>query len=249
MQRFFLSDEKIDCINKAIKIDGNDAAHIIKSLRMKIGEKLVVCDMRKDEFECEISAIDKGSVILKILITKKNDTEPDFRAYLYQALPKGDKMDYIVQKAVELGVYEIIPFVSERCISRPDAESCLKKTVRWRKIAEEAAKQCGRGVIPTVRGVIDYKAALEEIRGGSAFLCYEGDETEQLGDIIKSTGNENGTEIKFIIGPEGGFGLNEIKTARRLNVRLAGLGKRILRCETAAGFVLSCLVYERELRR
>jgi len=241
MQRFFLSANNIDIENKILKIEGSDAKHITQSLRMKVGGKITVCDMQKFEYECEIVSIN-DSVTAKIISIGKNDTEPNYRAYLYQALPKADKMDYIVQKAVELGVYEIIPFISERCISRPDKESMENKVARWQKISGEAAKQCGRGIIPIVRGTISYNDALTKAIG-NVFLCYEGDGAESIADII----NSPTPDISFFIGPEGGFSLREVEAARGYNMRIAGLGKLILRCETASGFVLSCLSYEKNL--
>ena len=243
MQRFFLSADHIN--NNFIIVNGNDANHIKRSLRMSVGDKLIICDMQKNEYECEIFSLEKESVTVNIMKSSKNDTEPIYQAYLYQALPKGDKMDYIVQKAVELGVYSIIPFISERCISRPDIVSCEKKVVRWQRIAEEAAKQCGRGIIPYVGKVLSYNdMILDAVRGELVFFCYEGDDTEKIGSII----NGKYADIRFIIGAEGGFSISEVEIAHNNGMKITGLGKRILRCETASGFVLSCLAYENELR-
>lgn len=243
MQRFFLSADQIH--GDKIIITGDDANHIKRSLRMKIGDEIIVSDMQKNEFECEIVSFDRETVTVHIINRKKNDTEPVYQAYLYQALPKGDKMDYIVQKAVELGVYRIIPFISERCVSRPETDSCDKKVIRWQRIAKESAKQCGRGIIPQVSNVISYETAVSEaIRGELTFFCYEGDNTIKIGNVIG--GNQK--DIRFIIGPEGGFSISEVDIAHNNGMIITGLGKRILRCETASGFVLSCLVYEQELK-
>ncbi|MCL2517360.1 MAG: 16S rRNA (uracil(1498)-N(3))-methyltransferase [Oscillospiraceae bacterium] len=241
MQRFFLSAQNIDIENKILKIEGSDSKHIAQSLRMKQGDTITVCDMQKFEYSCEIISIN-DFVTAEIISISKNDTEPNYKAYLYQALPKNDKMDYIVQKAVELGVYEIIPFISERCISRPDKKSVDNKVSRWQKISEEAAKQCGRGIIPVVRSVIDYEKALADAVG-TKFLCYEGDGTESVAKIIC----ESESDISFFIGPEGGFSMREVAAARGRSLRAVGLGKLILRCETASGFVLACLSYEKNL--
>jgi len=242
MQRFFLSANNIDIENKILKIEGSDSKHISQSLRMKPGDAITVCDMQKFEYSCEIISIN-DFVTAKIISVSKNDTEPNYKAYLYQALPKGEKMDYIVQKAVELGVFEIIPFISERCISRPDKKSMENKVARWQKISEEAAKQCGRGMIPVVRNVIEYSSALTDAIGNK-FLCYEGDGTESIADIICKPNSD----ISFFIGPEGGFNLREVDAARERSLRAVGLGKLILRCETASGFVLACLTYEKLLK-
>lgn len=241
MQRFFLSAQNID--GDIINIIDSDAKHISKVLRMNAGDNLIVCDMQHTEYFCEIISLTYDTVRVKILSKAENDTEPYYRAYLYQALPKGDKMDYIVQKAVELGVYEIIPFISERCISRPDGNNCAKKTARWQRISEAAAKQCGRGIVPKIGNVIGYEQALYESSSGDlVFLCYEGDDTIPIRNVIA----DESVDVRFIIGAEGGFAVDEVELAEKKGIRAVGLGKRILRCETASGFVLSCLAYEKE---
>nr|MBQ4319204.1 16S rRNA (uracil(1498)-N(3))-methyltransferase [Clostridia bacterium] len=250
MQRFFLSHAgHID--GDLITVTGDDARHISRSLRMIVGDTVIICDMQKNEYECRIEAFVSDDVLLRIVKVSQNATEPDYRAYLYQALPKGDKFDLIVQKAVELGVHEIIPFVSERCIVR---EAKANKLERWRRIAYEAAKQCGRGIIPEVREVLTYDAMLRECASdgegehGFGFMCYEGDGTLPLTRLLDSV--EDGTPskvLRFIIGSEGGFSLRETEKAKDMGLRLAGLGRRILRCETASGFVLSALVARYEL--
>ena len=136
--RFFVLSEKIN--GSVITLEGESAQHISRSLRMRAGEKIVVCDENKNEYECELVSFTADTVSARILEARKNETEPVYRAILYQALPKGDKMEYIVQKAVELGVSEIIPFSCERCISRLDDKSAKRKTERWQKIADGAAK-------------------------------------------------------------------------------------------------------------
>lgn len=247
MQRFFLNSGQIS--GEYITIIGTDANHIKRSLRMKIGENITVCDMHKNEYECEIVSFEYESVKIIIRNRSKNDTEPKYKAYLYQALPKGDKMDYIVQKSVELGVYRIIPFISERSISRPDKDSCVKKVMRWQRIAEEAAKQCGRGIIPEISDVMSYDDMIRDVVNGELWIfCYEGDD---MYNDKKNIGNficNNSDDIRFIIGAEGGFSISEVETAHNNGIKIAGLGKRILRCETASGFVLACLAYEKELK-
>ena len=242
MQRFFLSRAgHID--GEHIIVTGDDARHIARSLRMKVSDTVIVCDMQKNEYRCEIERFEDENVILKIVETGRNDTEPSYRVHLYQALPKGDKFDTVVQKAVELGVSRIVPFVSERCIVR---DVSANKLTRWRRIAQEAATQCGRGAVPEVTEAVTYRQALEECaRMSPGFLCYEGDGTLPLGRILSRCRSDR--EIGFLIGSEGGFSLDEAETARSMGLAAAGLGKRILRCETASGFVLSALVYQLEL--
>jgi 16S rRNA (uracil1498-N3)-methyltransferase len=265
MRRIFLPllpQEKMDPIQAelhiggVLEVTGPDAVHIVKSLRMAVSDFIVICDMKNTQYRCEIIAINYDGSQLKSLSVKiveiyKNDTETPYRASLYQALPKGDKMALITQKAVELGVYQIIPFISERCIARPDGESAVKKIERWQKISEEASKQCGRGIIPKINGIISYNEVLAEIEKCKTdinFICYEGDNTTPLKNIISGigSGDNHSRDINFMIGPEGGFSITEIETAESKNLKTVNLGKRIMRCETASGYVLSCLSYEFE---
>lgn len=231
-----------------INIFGDDAHHIADVLRMSVGDRVICCDMSRVEYDCRIKSISRGKVELEVISAGAADTEPPAPIALYQALPKGDKMDIIVQKAVETGVNEIIPFISERCISRPDAEGAAKKVARWQKIAAEAAKQCGRSVIPRIHGVTSFSEAAASCKNvsdnGIAFICYEGDGTLPLGELIRG---KNYCEYRFMIGSEGGFSQKEFEAAKNAGLRPAGLGKRILRCETAPSFVLACICYENEL--
>lgn len=252
MARFFLSKREIDFDSGTIPITGADAHHIAYSLRMAVGEHLTVCDMQKTEYLCTITSVKDGLVTLHIDETRENDTELPVRAHLYQSLPKGDKMEYIVQKAVELGVSEITPVASSRCIVKLDEKSAAAKCARWQKIAAEAAKQCGRGYVPEIREPVSMKqAAAEAAQADMAVFCYEGDGTESLKTIFagipESQGGDKPPEIAFFIGPEGGYDTAEVQAARDAGMRLANLGKRILRCETASGFVLSAMIYALEL--
>ena len=149
MPRFFVTTEQID--GDVIHISGDDARHISKSLRMKKGEIIVVCDMRRNEYRCEIAGFTADKVTAKIHDTSVATNEPPCFIKLFQALPKSDKLDFIIQKAVECGVGEIIPFESERCVAKSKSEDEPRKTARRNKIAAEAAKQCGRSSVPQVR--------------------------------------------------------------------------------------------------
>ena len=244
MPRFFLPSS---CISDGfVSISGNDALHIARSLRMKRGEVITVCDAAQmTEFECELDSISPENIRARVLSSQKCVAEPPFKVRLYQAMPKGDKLDTIIQKAVETGVFEVIPFESERCIVKAEPAKFEKQTERRQRIALEAAKQCGRGIIPTVRQPISFDRALKEMAEGDiAFMCYEGGGTQALGELISS----DGADIRFMIGPEGGFSEKEVEKAVQAGLGLAGLGKRILRTETASSFVLSCITYERELK-
>ncbi len=248
MPRFFIRSEQIAEENgqKLITIMGDDAHHISRSLRMAVGEKIEVCDMQKNVYHCTLSKITDTTVYASVNEESKSDTEPKHYIKLYQALAKGDKMETIIQKAVECGACEIIPFSSERCIVKIDKKDEKKKLERYQKIAEGGAKQSGRGIIPRVDKILDFKAMLDEASKSSLpILCYEGDGTKSLKEILRN--NDASEDIAIIIGSEGGFSQKEVELAKEKNIHLAGLGKRILRCETAPTFALSCIAYETEL--
>lgn len=245
MPKFFLPSENIN--GSVIEITGDDARHIAASLRMNKGDRLVVCDFTRREFECIITSVSPEKVSAEVVNIHVNDTEPPYSVRLYQATAKGDKLDVIVQKAVETGVNAVTLFISERCISRPDEKTALKKRERLQKIAHEAAMQCGRGIIPEVMPMLKYAQAAEEAAQGElGFICYEGENTTPLGALLHSLQSKP-KDIRCIIGAEGGFSSAEIETAKKAGLHIVGLGKRILRCETASVFVLSCLAYEYEL--
>ncbi len=258
MPRFFISAVHMLPVSETMplggfSITGGDARHIAFSLRMRQGDEITVCDMQKNVYRCVIcdfvrqGSAKEVSVTARILESHPSDTEPDYYAVLFQAMPKAGKLDIIIQKAVETGVSEIVPFISERCISRPDAESASKKQQRWQKIAHEAAMQCGRACVPRVSQPVSFAQAVEAAaRCDLAFLCYEGDGTRPLGQIL--TAAQSPQTIGFLVGAEGGFSVEEVETAHRAGLAKAGLGKRILRCETASGFVLSCLTYRYDLQ-
>jgi len=245
MPKFFLPPENINGFN--IEITGGDARHIKTSLRMSAGDRLNVCDFTGHEFECVITSASPEKVSAEVINVLVNNTEPPYSVHLYQATVKGDKLDIIVQKAVETGVNTVIPFISERCISRPDEKSAQKKCERLQKIAQEAAMQCGRGIIPEVMPMLKYAQAAEKAaQGDLCFICYEGEDTTPLGVLLHSL-KSIPKDIHCIIGAEGGFTSAEIETAKTAGLHVVGLGRRILRCETASVFVLSCLAYEYEL--
>ena len=249
MPRFFVRADQIEEIGekKRIIINGEDAHHISHSLRMAKGEKIEVCDMQKNVYECELCDFSSDEVVALVLNARKSDTEPKCVIKLYQALPKGDKFENIIQKSVECGVSEIIPFISERCIAKLDKKDASKKLARWQKISESAAKQCGRGIIPEIKEPLSYKEMLDSASKEELFIfCYEGDGTKTLKEILRSYNGHVPEKISLVVGAEGGFSVNEATLASRHGAKMAGLGKRILRCETASPFVLACIAYETE---
>lgn len=250
MPRFFVRQERVS--NGYISIIGEDAHHIARSLRMAAGEEITVCDMQGNEYNCKITSFDEDrEVTVEILSQKSSENEPKAFITLYQALPKGDKLDTIIQKAVECGASKIVPFQSERCVVKIKNDNENKKNERRQRISAEAAKQCGRSVIPEVCNSISFKEALSAAKDNDLILfCYEGDGTTSLGSILKNSfSNENTApkSIAIFVGSEGGFSINEAKLAKSCGAVMTGLGKRILRTETASGFVLACLVCFLEL--
>ena len=240
MPRFFVTSSQI--ANGVVTVTGDDARHISRALRMAAGERITVCDMQKNEYECELYSFLPDCVQARVLSCAKSNTEPPVQVTLYQALPKGDKFDSIIQKAVECGVSRIVPFESERCVVRVKPESESHKTERRCRIALEAAKQCGRGVIPEVLPTVSYDRMLELASEQDLVLfCYEGDGTRPLGQLLREVQPRVGTSIAIVIGSEGGFSLSEMKRASDKGFLLAGLGPRILRTETASGFALACI--------
>ena len=252
MPRFFVRKDQI--ADGFVTLTGDDAHHVSRSLRMAAGERITVCDMQKFEYECELTEFLPECVRARILSSTHCDTEPPYRAALFQALPKGDKLDSVIQKAVECGVSEITTFESERCIVRAKDGAEEKKVERRRRIALEAAKQCGRGMIPEVNATVSFREAIKQAsKADIPLFCYEGDGTESLASVLKKRaegfkGGE-GPTVSIVIGSEGGFSQAEAAAAIAAGMCPIGLGKRILRTETAAAFVLACLVYELELNR
>ncbi len=219
-------------------ITGEDARHIEKSLRMKAGEELLLADTDDKEHRCVIEEISSEGVRVKVLSSTPCLQEADVKITLYQSLTKGDKMDLIVQKAVELGVYRIVPVITSRCVSRPDEKSLRKKVERWQKISLSAAQQSCRGIIPRVAEAISYKEALLESKTSDRrIIFYEGG-GEKLSAILEG----KVAEVAIFIGPEGGFELSEVEAAKESGVVPATLGKRILRAETAPLAALSAIM-------
>ncbi len=242
MPNFFISDRRIYSEGDVDSITGPDAFHISHTLRMKKGEPLTLTSSDGHEYGTVIEDFSKDEVFFKVITVGKNDTEPSVKARLFQALAKGDKMDTVIQKAVELGVYEIYPVESDRCIVHADEKKAEKKLERWNRIAYEASKQCGRGIIPKVHPIIDFDTALLLMKESDVyFICYE---TSRENNPKAFFRDKEFSSVAFFIGPEGGISPAEIERAHSLNIPDVTLGKLILRTETASGAVLSMLMYE-----
>lgn len=235
MPRFF-----IDEINEEnITLTGENARHIGRSLRMRTGEEITVCCQGND-YRCIISKITEDTVFLELSEKTPCLSEPSIETTLFQAVPKLDKLEYIIQKSTELGVSHIVPVLTSRCISRPSEKDFRKKLPRLNKIAEEAAKQSGRGIIPDVAEIIPYKTALQQIRNyDKSLILYEA----EGGKNFRETDFTGVRSVALIIGSEGGFDKSEVQSALDSGSEQIWLGKRILRCETAPISTLSILMF------
>lgn len=235
MPRFFVNE-----INEEnITLTGENARHIGRSLRMRTGEEVTVC-CKETDYNCIISRITEDTVFLDLKEKFRCQSEPDIEVTLFQAVPKLDKLEYIIQKSVELGVSHIVPVLTKRCISRPAEKDFAKKLPRLNKIAEEAAKQSGRGIITDVSKIISYKTTLEQIKiFDKSLILYEAEGGKRFGEVdfvgVKTIG--------LIIGSEGGFDKSEVEEAKKSGAEQIWLGKRILRCETAPISALSILMF------
>lgn len=248
MPRFFVSSEQVN--EDKIYVLGDDAFHISRALRMAAGEHITVCDDTATEYECELCEFLPDKVIAKVLSSKPSETEPPFVAHVYQGLPKGDKLETVIQKSVECGASAITTFESEFCIAKSKPESEKNKLERRNRIASEAAKQSGRALLPKVYATIPFDKMLEEASKADVKLfCYEAEGTLPVGKQLKSAlGKVDGKPtVSIVVGPEGGFSKSEAEKAQKMGFLMCGLGRRILRTETAATFALCCLVYETEL--
>ena len=244
MHHFFVTPDQVK--DDYIYIEGSDVNHVKNVLRMKIGEALEICDGNNKKYLCDIEEMTSEFVRALIKEELGADTELPSKLYLFQGLPKADKMELIVQKAVELGVYEIIPVATKRAVVKLDDKKASKKVERWNSIAEGGAKQSGRSFIPEVTSVMSYKEALAyaskldvvlipyELAEGMA-------ETKQIISAI-----EAGQSVGIFIGPEGGFETSEVESAIAIGAKAITLGKRILRTETAGLTTLSILMYHLE---
>lgn len=244
MPKFFVRQEQID--NNGIVIRGDDAFHISRALRMAKGEHITVCDMKCNEYDCVLCEFNSDNVVAQIISSRKIENEPPVKVHLFQALPKGDKLDTVIQKAVECGVFEITPFESDRCVVKAKPEAEERKTERRNRISLEASKQCGRGYVPRVNPTVDFKSAVKQASECNlCIFCYEGEENASLKELLQET--RGAKSISVFIGSEGGFSLDEVSYAIDNGMKSVSLGKRILRTETASSFVLSCISYETEL--
>lgn len=243
MYQFFVENSQIG--DTHIEIVGEDVNHIGNVLRMKSGEQIRISDQQGEDYFCEVETIEKEKVTARILYKDHESKELPVKIYLFQGLPKGDKMELIIQKAVELGVYEIIPVAMRNCVVKLDEKKAVGKLKRWQAIAESAAKQAKRSIIPNIHPVMPFAQAAEYAKELDVrLLPYENERgmehTRQVIGNLKKEGT-----LAVFIGPEGGFDAREIEAVRE-DMELLSLGNRILRTETAGMTMLSILLYHLE---
>lgn len=244
MQNFFVYDWQVQ--GDMVTIEGTDVNHIVNVLRMKVGEEVSVHDDVNRKYLCRIAELQEDKVCLSILEQQASDTELPCRIYLFQGLPKGDKMEWIIQKGVELGAYAIVPVATKRAVVKLDEKKAQKKVARWNSIAESAAKQSGRGMIPEVLPVMKFAEALQFAEDLDLNLIpYE--KAEGIADTKQRIAEiRPGQSIGIFIGPEGGFEEAEVEMAKEMQAVPVTLGRRILRTETAGMTMLSILMYHLE---
>lgn len=243
MHKFFVEDNQIN--NEKIAINNDDYNHIVNVLRMKKGDILLITNKdSKETFNCKIEEINTNEVICNILYKENKEVELNVNIDLFQGLPKADKMEYIIQKCVELGVHKIVPVNMKYCVARIKDEE--KKNIRWNKISEVAAKQCKRNIIPKIEKSINISTLYNEIKVYDlAIVAYENEDNITLKKVLRD--NSHIKNIAVIIGPEGGISSGEIEKLKENGARIVSLGNRILRTETAPITILSMMVYEYEL--
>ena len=238
MTRFFVTPDELQ--PDFLVLTGENAQHA-KVLRLKNGEQVLVCDGQGQECICTVSDVSAGQISLVVNKRQASETEARVQVSVYMAFPKADKLEHVIQKATELGAYEIVAFPSARCVSRPDEKSLKKKLERWQKIAASAAEQSGRGRIPEVRVLASYKAALEEAsQADKALMFYENEHAVTLRMALEAG---EWKSVSLLTGPEGGLEEKEVEQAREAGLEVCTLGSRILRCETAPLCALSAVMY------
>ena len=247
MYHFFVEPSQIHTNDNIVVILGSDVNHIKNVLRMKPGEEIAVSNGTDGrEYRCGIKELNEESILCELRFIKEDGVELPSRVHLYQGLPKADRMELIIQKTVELGVAEIIPVAMKRCVVKLDDKKGRQKTERWQAIAEAAAKQSKRGIIPVVREPVSFAEAVKEASAMEVkLLPYE--LAEGMGATKKILENlPKGADIAVFIGPEGGFAPEEAEAAKATGIEPVTLGKRILRTETAGLTVMAWIMYQLE---
>lgn len=246
MQKFFIETNQID--NDKITIIGPDVKHIVNVLRMKKAEEILIGDKETlKNYIVKIEEIEKEKIITSIVEILNTNTESNVEIDLYQGLPKADKMELIIQKTTEIGISNIIPVDMVRCVVKLDEKDAKKKIERWQKIAEGAAKQSKRDIIPKIENKLKLKEVANKIKEYDIFIvAYEEEGTKTLKQVLKELEDKNNYKIGILVGPEGGIDSKEIENLKENGAIIVTLGKRILRTETAPIAMVSNILYELE---
>lgn len=240
MPRFFLTDGSLTSDVREVTLTGEDARHISLSLRMAAGEEITLSDGAGAEYLCRLSSLSPTAVTAEVVSSRRGEAEPPFPIHVYMAYPKGDKLELVIEKAVELGAATVTPFLSSRCVRRPAAEKTARLTERYERIARAAAGQCGRALLPRVFEPLGFEAMLREATArGPVLFCYEGEGTRAIPAVLSAL--KTPPALSVVIGAEGGFSPEEAAAAVAAGCYPTGLGRRILRCETAPLVALSCI--------
>ena len=242
MDRFFTPKSNINLEQNTCVIEGEDVKHISRVLRCRENDKLEVCDMDNNEYICEIKEINKDNILLDIIEKVNIKRESNLKVKLYQGMPKGTKMELILQKLTEIGVDEIVLVQTKRSVTKIDNKKEDKKIERWERIIYEAAKQSKRAKIPKLTGVLTFKEALADMQDNDLNICpYENERTISIKEAIKDS---SANTIGIFVGPEGGFEEEEIEKIQEIDGKVVSLGPRILRTETASVVASSIVLYE-----
>ena len=242
MDRFFTPKNNINLEQNTCIIEGEDVKHISRVLRSRENDKLEVCDMDNNEYICEIKEINKDNILLDIIEKVNIKRESNLKVKLYQGMPKGTKMELILQKLTEIGVDEIVLVQAKRSVTKIDNKKEDKKIERWERIIYEAAKQSKRGKIPKLTGVLTFKEALADMQNNDLNICpYENERTISIKEAIKDS---SANTIGIFVGPEGGFEEEEVEKIQEIDGKVVSLGPRILRTETASVVASSIVLYE-----
>jgi len=240
MHRFFVLPEQI---GGTVVLIGEDAKHAASVLRVRVGENIVICDGQGMDYVCEVQGVTKSTVAAQVLEKQANTAEGRLKITVYQGLPKGDKFEQITQKTIELGAYAVVPVVCQRSITK--ADNAASKLARWRKIAEAAAKQSHRGIIPVISEFATFAKAIEAAqRLDVAIACHVGEGLASLRSFLQGAGLSKAESIGLFIGPEGGFADEEIVAFAAAGIRPVSLGPSVLRTETAAVVAIANIQYE-----
>jgi 16S rRNA (uracil1498-N3)-methyltransferase len=247
MQRYFIPPERL-VSGKAV-IEGNDARHLALVMRARVGDRIVVSDGRGRTVLAEIAELDKTKVTATVIEPLPADAEPAVHVWIAQSLPKGDKMETVIQKCTEIGATRIIPFLSERTVVRYNPPAEEKRLQRWRKIAKEAAEQAHRDKVPEIEAPMTWKQLLQAASDADAALfCYERENGRTIGEQLKRLFSREAEKpvrtVLIVVGPEGGFTEREAREAEAAGIVPVSMGRRILRAETAGMVALACILYE-----